>query len=277
METYNAIKQQKQSQTNDNNNSMPLHQQRRQQRIKHNESVKKWKNIFDPKLQNKITNTNTKPCKSERGIAAFQRIKGTNIVINNFNYDSVQNINASNKFVHFLTHFRFDYYIGIESAWQIPIYCSQITANLCQKMLNLNPNILRPLALNEKFLIPHSNPSTFVTLIDANNYIKGSVNLLFQITTNRTVQRRDSNLEKIVRVNGEKNMSIHNWLVADEAKEQSPNDDGDSYEIVYNDLYFADFYAAKSDKMRYEKLKNLKIRRLYLGNLRNVFAVMYLF
>jgi len=187
-------------------------------------------------LQNNQTNNNKQRVhtKQDRAIATFQKIKGTNIVINKFNYDSIQNINSLNKSIHFLTHFRFDHYIGIESEWNVPIYCSQITANLSQKMLNLNESILCPLPMNKKILIPRSNPLTFVTLFDANNYIKGSVNLLFEITNNRNVQKQDkneNNLKKIVNINGQKNMSLHNWLIADDTKEQSVNNE--NYEIGY--------------------------------------------
>jgi len=117
---------------------------------------------------------------------------------------------------------------------------------------------------------PHSNPLTFVTLIESNNFINGSVNLLFQIsnkTNPKSYKNRGDELEEIVNVDGLKNMPIRHWLVPEEeTKEQSPNLNDENYEIVHSDLYCSDFYWNPRDNTRFKELANLKIRRLYLDS-----------
>ena len=267
---YQQIKQRQQEQIENNTTitTATLHQQRREKNIKHKKVVNEWKHILKPSNNDNIEMKDDKIQQKQRGIPGFKKLKGTNIVINKFNYNSIENINNGYS-VHFLTHFRYDYYIGVTSQWDKPIYCSSITAKLMKHMLNIKHDVIHELPMNQRIEIPDSNPVTFVTLFDAKNHIKGSVNLLFEITNHRKIQisnksNNHNHKDKTVTINGQKNLSMHNWLIPYKGKENENNDrnKNKNIEVMYKDLYCGDFHFDGTEK--YQILKDIKIRNLYL-------------
>eukprot|EP01083_Nonionella_stella_P173832 600794_1 len=202
---YQAMKQ-NQTENISNSANVSMHQQRRQNQIKQKQTVDKWNKIFDPKPNINIKRKKDTTAHNSNAfvIPAFKQLKGTNIIINKFNYHTV-NPTKYHHSVHFLTHFRFDYYIGITSQWSKPIYCSQITAKLLKHKFTLKEDVIHALPMYKQTLISHSNPVVFVTLLPSNNYINGSVNLLFQITGNRSVRYQNNHntkRETVINING---------------------------------------------------------------------------
>eukprot|EP00257_Ricinus_communis_P020858 XP_015580202.1 DNA ligase 6 [Ricinus communis] len=85
---------------------------------------------------------------------------------------------------YFLTHFHSDHYSGLSSNWsQGMIFCSQITANLVTRILNVPSQFVYPLPLNDTVIIDGSE----ITLIDA-NHCPGAVQLLFKVRSSGTFE-----------------------------------------------------------------------------------------
>ena len=68
--------------------------------------------------------------------------------------------------------------MGLYKSFDKMVYCSEITKNLCIKILNVNPNNIVSLPMNKKVEIPNSFPKTYVTLLNA-NHCPGAVMFLF--------------------------------------------------------------------------------------------------
>ena len=76
-----------------------------------------------------------------------------------------------------LSHFHSDHYMGLSKNWNLPIYCSKITANLIVDILNVDPSLVSTLELNCPIMLTEN---TTVILYDA-NHCPGACIFLFTI------------------------------------------------------------------------------------------------
>src|SRR5205085_7129327 len=71
----------------------------------------------------------------ERTCPFYKILPNLNCAVDAFRYGAVAGMNA-----YFLSHFHSDHYIGLSASWcHGPIYCSQVTANLCRRQLRIDP------------------------------------------------------------------------------------------------------------------------------------------
>ncbi|ORZ05384.1 DNA repair metallo-beta-lactamase-domain-containing protein [Absidia repens] len=124
-----------------------------------------------PTLDMNSYNGNT--AQPRRRVPAYKWMKDTKFIVDAFNYGKIPNCDG-----YFLTHFHSDHYGGLNHSWSAgPIYCSQVTANLVHKELDVEEQYLHVLPMNESiYVLPHVK----VTLIDA-NHCPGSVLFIFDI------------------------------------------------------------------------------------------------
>lgn len=109
-----------------------------------------------------------------------KRIPKTHFLVDAFRFSTA----AATTAAYFLTHFHSDHYSGLSSNWsQGIIFCSQITADLLIKVLNIPSQFVYPLAFNDTVIIDGSE----VTLIDA-NHCPGAVQFLFKVKSSDTFE-----------------------------------------------------------------------------------------
>ena len=255
---YEELKKrhQRNDNSNSNNNSkntnqLSLQDQRRADRIKHARSVDAWRSIIKPMSSHSNSPNEQKRHTQKREAPAFRRVRGSNIVVNCFNYDAVARINDADA-VHFLTHFSHEYYVGLSCAWRKPIYCSAPTAKLLKHVLRLCDDVLRPLPLNTRTRLPDANPTAWVTLLAANNQAPGAVVLLLDIAPHRHRRRT-------AKANAPRT-ALHNWLVAQNAESDHKEQNDES--ALRHDLYCGDFRIDGHDA--FQRCRQLEIRTLYL-------------
>ena len=109
----------------------------------------------------------------------FKMLFQTNVVIDGF---VGWNRFAPRNAVYLLSHFHSDHYVGL-SAGQFEggtIYCSEITARLVTSRLGVDSQCIHSLPMFTKCRLPHAEPPTFVTLLDA-NHCPGAVMMLFEV------------------------------------------------------------------------------------------------
>lgn len=89
----------------------------------------------------------------------YKIIEGTSFAVDAFNFGEIDGVTD-----YFLTHFHADHYIGLKKSFQFPIYMTQITANLVNAFIKVDPKFFRILNFNESYEIGNST----VVAIDAN-------------------------------------------------------------------------------------------------------------
>lgn len=164
-------------------------------------NVEKEKALQEPKQKNFTKPTvEAGPSTTDRKCPFYKRIPGTGFVVDAFCYGTVAGVSS-----YFLSHFHYDHYRGLGKWLKKPLYCSQVTANLINLKMKLDPGIIRVLPLNESRVIENIE----VILIDANHcpgiihyssyhindqlfslflrVMKGSVMFLFRFPTGKVV------------------------------------------------------------------------------------------
>ncbi|XP_065343216.1 uncharacterized protein LOC135941535 [Cloeon dipterum] len=106
-----------------------------------------------------------------RGCPSYKLIRDTSFAVDAFSHGKIPNV----KF-HFLSHFHYDHYIGLNKHFSGIIYCSQITANLVKHHFKFGDRQLRVLPMDETIVVD----GVKVTALDA-NHCPGAVMLLFQL------------------------------------------------------------------------------------------------
>ncbi|CAO3593414.1 unnamed protein product [Absidia cylindrospora] len=120
-----------------------------------------------------MNSSNGNMTKPRKQVPAYKWMKDTRFIVDAFNYGKIPNCDG-----YFLTHFHGDHYGGLNHAWYAgPIYCSQVTANLVVKELDVEEKYLCVLPMNEPTYV---HPHVKVTLIDA-NHCPGSVLFIFDV------------------------------------------------------------------------------------------------
>ncbi|XP_057367854.1 LOW QUALITY PROTEIN: uncharacterized protein LOC130688859 [Daphnia carinata] len=117
------------------------------------------------------------PSTTDRKCPFYKRIPGTGFAVDAFCYGTVAGVSS-----YFLSHFHYDHYRGLGKWLKKPLYCSQVTANLINMKMKLDPGIIRVLPLKESRTIENIE----VILIDA-NHCPGSVMFLFRFPTGKVV------------------------------------------------------------------------------------------
>ncbi|KAI9563317.1 hypothetical protein GHT06_010775 [Daphnia sinensis] len=117
------------------------------------------------------------PSTTDRKCPFYKRIPGTGFAVDAFCYGAVAGVSS-----YFLSHFHYDHYRGLGKWLKKPLYCSQVTANLINLKMKLDPGVIRVLPLNESRMIENIE----VILIDA-NHCPGSVMFLFRFPTGKVV------------------------------------------------------------------------------------------
>ena len=117
-----------------------------------------------------------RPAREARRLAPFKRVEGTNLIVDGFT------ATPDASCVYFLSHFHADHYVGLTKRWPLPVYCSQVTADLLVRQHRLSAQHVRPLPMGTAVVVPGSGGGggapVLVTLIDA-NHCPGAVLFLF--------------------------------------------------------------------------------------------------
>ena len=117
------------------------------------------------------------PEKTIKSCPFYKRIPNTGFAIDAFSYGAIAGVTC-----YFLSHYHYDHYRGLGKWLNKPLYCSQVTANLVQYKIKLDPNLVRVLPLNESRIIENVE----VVLLDA-NHCPGAVMFLFRFPTGLTI------------------------------------------------------------------------------------------
>lgn len=107
----------------------------------------------------------------------YRLIPGTGFAVDAFNYGRIKGVTH-----YFLSHFHYDHYRGLGKWLDKPLYCSQVTANLVQLKIRLDPKLIHVIPLNESRVINNVE----VILIDA-NHCPGAVMFLFRFPNGRSI------------------------------------------------------------------------------------------
>jgi len=107
----------------------------------------------------------------------YKRIPNTGFVIDAFCYGAIAGVSC-----YFLSHYHYDHYRGLGKWLNRPMYCSQVTANLVQLKIKLDPRLIRVLPLNQSRIVENVE----VVLLDA-NHCPGAVMFLFRFATGHSI------------------------------------------------------------------------------------------
>lgn len=107
------------------------------------------------------------------------------IIIDGFNYASKLSdaFVEKNDVLYFLSHAHSDHYQGLKASWTSTIFCSEITGNVIEHLLDIQDKYIRRLPLGLEVEVPFN---VKVTLVCA-NHCPGAVMMLFDLPTGNKV------------------------------------------------------------------------------------------
>ncbi|XP_034250350.1 DNA cross-link repair 1A protein-like [Thrips palmi] len=118
---------------------------------------------------------NTNYNAANKKVPGYKKIPDTPFVVDAFNYGVIAGVK-----VYFLSHFHSDHFMGLKKNFNLPIFCSQITANLVNLQLKVDKKYLNILKIGE----PRVVCGVEVEVYDA-NHCPGAVMFLFRLLDGR--------------------------------------------------------------------------------------------
>ncbi|XP_055920193.1 uncharacterized protein LOC129951869 [Eupeodes corollae] len=116
--------------------------------------------------------------KSEKSICpSYKVVEGTTFAVDGFKFGRIEGVTA-----YFLSHYHADHYIGLTRKFSMPLYVSQITANLMREFIPVDEKYINVLPIN----ITTEVEGVQVTAIDA-NHCPGAVMFLFQLPCGKRI------------------------------------------------------------------------------------------
>lgn len=128
-----------------------------------------------PMVASKASHSSWTLTPGERKLPAYKRIPDTPFVVDAFNYGVIPGVK-----VYFLSHFHSDHFIGLRKNFSMPIFCSQVTANLVNLQLRVDKKYLHVLKIGE----PRVVCGVEVEVYDA-NHCPGAIMFLFRLLDGR--------------------------------------------------------------------------------------------
>ncbi|KAK3931433.1 DNA cross-link repair 1A protein [Frankliniella fusca] len=127
-----------------------------------------------PSKENKTKSGWAQPSGNKK-VPHYKRIPDTPFVVDAFSYGIIPGIK-----IYFLSHFHSDHYIGLKKDFNMPIFCSQVTANLVHLKIRVDKKYLHVLKMNE----PRVVCGVEIEIFDA-NHCPGAIMFLFRLLDGR--------------------------------------------------------------------------------------------